>query len=197
MNPEIKHNARKQEMLLQLNALIDKEGFENLTVRKMCHALDISIGTFYHYFPEKGDIALILFSEIDNYFEIEVAENYVDYEPDNLITFSMAYGAFVISRGVENCRYINLAPLKNKGHSYLDEGRGIFRSLFGIFDRGCRKNQFVLTEDSLEMSRMFMVLLRGYSSDWAKRGGNYDLMEALRKFSLLFCKSITSGNTNE
>jgi hypothetical protein len=37
---------------------------------------------------------------------------------------------------------------------------------------------------------MLMVLLRGYSSDWAKRDGNYDLIESLEIFIRLFSKSL-------
>ncbi|BCJ94012.1 hypothetical protein acsn021_15810 [Anaerocolumna cellulosilytica] len=193
MNPEIKHRARKQELFQQINQLIEKEGFANLTIRKICKNLDISIGTFYHYFPDKSDIAWILFSDIDNYFETEVVKEFSDKEPDNLITFSMEYGAFIMKRGVENCRCINLAPLKSKGHSYLDEGRSIFLNLYGIFQRGTEKEQFALTGDSLETARMYMILLRGYCTDWAKREGNYDLVDALKRFSILFCKSLINN----
>lgn len=196
LNLDKKHMARKQELFKQINTLVETVGFDNLTIRKICKELDISTGTFYHYFPEKGDIAWILFSEIDNYFKTEVTQKYIDYEPDNLITFSMEYGVYVMKRGVENCRYINLAPLKNVGHSYLDEGRDIFQNLYGIFNRGVEKEQFLLTESSLEISRMFMILLRGYSTDWTKRGGNYDLVEALKKFSVLFCKGLGINGTS-
>lgn len=194
MNPEMKHMARKQELFQQINQLIEKEGFSNLTIRKICKNLDISIGTFYHYFPDKGDIAWILFSEIDNYFETEVNQKYGENEPENLVTFSMEYGVFIMKRGVENCRCINLAPLKSKGHSYLDEGRSIFQNLYTIIKRGAEKEQFILSGSSLDTARMFMVLLRGYSTDWAKREGNYDLVEALRSFSTLFGKSLINNS---
>ena len=42
-----------------------------------------------------------------------------------------------------------------------------------------------------ETSRMIMVLLRGYSSDWAKNEGSYDLVLAIEKFINIFIKSLT------
>jgi AcrR family transcriptional regulator len=190
MNPENKFNARKKELYSQITKLISKEGFSNLTVRDICRELGISIGTFYHYFPEKGDIAWILFSDIDKYFSDEVATKFVDYEPDNLITYCMEYGNYVISGGLEICRYISIAPFHNKKHTYLDENRSLFQILLKILMRGVAKEQFHLNQSPLETAKMLMILLRGYSADWAKRDGDYNIVDKIEDFIKLFIKSL-------
>ena len=190
MNPETKFNKRKKELFSQITKLIDREGFSNLTVRQICSELNISIGAFYHYFPEKGDIAWILFSDIDNYFSEEVVRKFTDYEPDNLVMFGIEYGNYIIMGGLETCRHISVAPFYNKKKPYLDDGRGIFQVLLKILEHGVEKKQFHLNNSPLETARMIMILLRGYSSDWAKREGSYNVTEKIEEFIKLFVKSL-------
>lgn len=190
MNPEKKYIARKQELFSQITDLIKKEGYANLTVRGICNDLGISTGTFYHYFPEKNDLAWILFSDIDDYFNTVVVQKFDENEPENLITYCMEYGRYVIESGVETCRCISVAPLKHINNNYLDESRCLFQILQKILVQGVEKKQFNATLNPIETTRMLMVLLRGYSSDWAKRNGNYDLIESLEAFIRLFSKSL-------
>lgn len=190
MKPEKKFVARRQELFSQITELIEKKGYANLTVRGICHDIGISTGSFYHYFPEKNDLARILFSNIDNHFSNKVVIEFKDNEPENLITYCTAYARYVMNWGVETCRCISVAPLNNINHNYLDENRSLFQILYNILIRGVDKKQFNLTIGPLETSRMLMVLIRGYSFDWAKRNGNYDLVEKIETFIRLFSKGI-------
>ena len=185
-----KYNSRKQELFAEITELIKEFGYANLTVRGICNNLGISTGTFYHYFPEKGDLALVLFSAIDNYFNTTVTLKFSSNEIENLITFCIEYAYFVVRNGVETCRCISIAPFNSKDSNYLDENRNLFQILQNILIQGVEKKQFSNTLNPQETTRMLMVLLRGYSSDWAKRNGSYDLVESLEKFIRLFIKSL-------
>jgi AcrR family transcriptional regulator len=190
MNPEIKYTLKKQDLFSRITELIKKEGYANLTVRSICHELDISTGTFYHYFPEKNDLARILFSDIDDYFEHVVAAKFGENEPENLITYCVEYGLYVMKSGVETCRCISVAPLKHFDQDYLEESRALFQVLLKILNNGVEKKQFQQTVNPLDTARMLMILLRGYSSDWAKHNGSYDLAVVLESFIRLFNKCL-------
>lgn len=191
MNPTKKFIARKQELFSKITELINAEGYENITIRGICKNLDISTGTFYHYFSEKGDLAWALFSDIDDFFSNEVLSQFKEDEVENLKLFCTCYGKYNIRNGVETSRCINMAPLKNNSVNYLDENRKIFKVLKDLLIRGVEKKQFNSSIDPEETARMLMVLLRGYSSDWAKHDGNYDLVSSIEKFIVLFSKSLT------
>ncbi len=190
MNPHLKHNLRKQELFSQITDIIKKDGYANLTVRGICNDLGISTGTFYHYFPEKNDLAWILFSDIDDYFETVVTSNFGDNELQNLSTFCIEYGNYVVNSGVETCRCISVAPFKHMSHNYLDEERNLFQILLNLLSRGIENKQFHESLNPLETARMMMVILRGYSSDWAKRNGDFDLIVSIEKFIVLFTKCL-------
>ena len=44
--------------------LIKKEGADAITVRNVCSACDLSIGTFYHYFRDKDDLLMFFLNEL-------------------------------------------------------------------------------------------------------------------------------------
>lgn len=187
-----KYKERRDVLFAQITDLITEVGYENLTVRGICNHLSISTGTFYHYFPEKGDLAFALFADIDEYFGTTVSEQFTDNEINNLIFYCVSYGVYATKNGVETCRCINMAPLKNSEANYLGEERAIYTVLESILIRGLHKNQFTLPSPTSEMARMILILIRGYTNDWAKRDGNYDLTKALDSFIQLFVKSITT-----
>ena len=51
-----KQIEKRKQIIEATKSIMDEIGFENVTVRGICKAANISIGTFYHYFNDKGDI---------------------------------------------------------------------------------------------------------------------------------------------
>lgn len=51
-----KGDAGKQNILLAASGLIAEKGVEAATVRAVCEAANISVGTFYYYFQSKDDL---------------------------------------------------------------------------------------------------------------------------------------------
>lgn len=190
MKQQTKFQIRKGELFCQIAQLIDEEGFESLTIRHICHKLGISTGTFYHYFPQKGDLAWALLTDIDDYFINHVSEHFTENESDNLSIFAKEYGQYVTAHGVEVCRYINLAPLNNSSLNYLDEWRGITQVLLGIFERGIEKQQIVSYVSPQELTRTTITALRGFSSDWVKQNGEYDINIAIQQFLHIYLKGL-------
>ena len=191
MKPTTKFENRKNELLEGIRELIDEQGYENLTVRSICSELNISTGTFYHYFPEKSDIASLMYSAMDNYLAENVAPNFGDDEVENLINFLTGYGIMGQKNGVESARCISIAPLKNSSFPYLAQQRPIYVMLSGIIERGVAKGQFKIDMPTEKLVDMLLVIMRGYSSDWSRNNGSYDMPEALNSFVKLFVKSIT------
>lgn len=191
MKPTAKFENRKNELLEGIRELIDKHGYENLTVRSICSELNISTGTFYHYFPEKSDIASLMYSAMDNYLSENVAPFFGDDEVENLINFVTGYGIMGQKNGIESARCISIAPLQNSNFPYLEHQRPIYVILSGIIERGVEKGQFKIDIPTEKFVDMMLVIMRGYSSDWSRQNGGYDLPEAINSFIKIFVKSIT------
>lgn len=57
------HGDTKDKIIAATVELIKKYGADNITVRNVCEAADISIGTFYHHFQNKDDLLIYFVRE--------------------------------------------------------------------------------------------------------------------------------------
>ena len=53
----------RQKIIDTTIKLIKTKGADHITVRNVCQAADLSIGTFYHYFRDKDDLMMYFISE--------------------------------------------------------------------------------------------------------------------------------------
>jgi AcrR family transcriptional regulator len=53
---EIEKEALKNKILAAASEILVKEGYENLSIRKIARLIDYSPGTIYHYFKDKSEI---------------------------------------------------------------------------------------------------------------------------------------------
>ncbi|OUQ42689.1 hypothetical protein B5E65_06990 [Gemmiger sp. An120] len=177
-----KYQARRTALLEEIYELVDREGYEALRVRYLCGRLGISTGTFYHYFPEKYELHQLLYRRIDEHFQRRVQPRFTEDEAANLSLFAECYADYCVQTGVAATRCFMALPLQQPAGDLLSEKRPISQVLEGIFERGKAKNQFLCPYSARECARYTMVVLRGFCSDWAKRDGSYDLVEAVRRF---------------
>ena len=69
-----KLQAQQMRRKIQKTALelFDKNGFENVSVEDLAHAVGCSVGNIYHYFKSKDELALQLTDNVDRqYLELE------------------------------------------------------------------------------------------------------------------------------
>ena len=57
------HTESRQKIIDAAVELISHYGADALTVRRVCAAADLSIGTFYHYFEDKDDLMMFFLRE--------------------------------------------------------------------------------------------------------------------------------------
>lgn len=57
------HIDSRQKIIDTAIELIKTKGADHITVRNVCQAADLSIGTFYHYFRDKDDLMMYFISE--------------------------------------------------------------------------------------------------------------------------------------
>ncbi len=67
-----KRIKRRSEIIEKTLQLIQTTPFQELSVRDICEAAGISIGTFYHYFKQKDDLLIGLLCLVDIYMEEKV-----------------------------------------------------------------------------------------------------------------------------
>ncbi|BBF41641.1 transcriptional regulator, TetR family [Lachnospiraceae bacterium KM106-2] len=190
MNHSPKYIHRKEELYKQMKAIIMRDGYEHITVRGICKEINISTGTFYHYFPNKGDLASVLFQSMDSYLTEHANTYFTEDAHRNLLLFCTWYASYTVHQGIEACRLISSEPLCSDEFNHLDEERPIFQLLHQCITDGQNRNQLISTISPDSLTRMILISIRGYSSDWAKHHGNYDLEKELLNFMTLLSRSF-------
>lgn len=52
--------------------ILENEGIEKISVRKVCNTVGISTGTFYSYYPTKDRLIVRLMDGMKNYYEKDI-----------------------------------------------------------------------------------------------------------------------------
>lgn len=187
-----KQIEKRKQIIEATKSIMDEIGFENVTVRGICKAANISIGTFYHYFNDKGDIIIQLYTSVDEYLsEIEIEKLSDEDELKNIITFSEEYGRFVADSGLSVAKQIFGAAINTESNQiYRSIERDINRIIFNIIKRAKEKEQINTDFSIEEISNMILINIRGIVFDWCKFRGQYDLVEQIRNSIGIFVRGI-------
>jgi AcrR family transcriptional regulator len=189
-----KQLAKRQMIVEKATKLMDEVGFENLTVRMICDAAEISAGTFYHYFKNKSDLVIELFGLVDNYLEDNVLQR-LDHENEliNIIRFCRGFAEYVTLCGVATAKLINsMFPMyTHQGPQDEEHKRILYTGLYKVILRGQEKGQITTTYKAERLVDMIVVIIRGYCFDWARREGVYDLGEYTEELIALFVKALS------
>ena len=187
-----KQIEKRKQIFEATKSIMDEIGFENVTVRGICKAANISIGTFYHYFNDKGDIIIQLYTSVDEYLsEIEIEKLSDEDELKNIITFSEEYGRFVADSGLSVAKQIFGAAINTESDQiYRSIERDINRIIFNIIKRAKEKDQINTDFSTEEISNMILINIRGIVFDWCKFQGQYDLVAQIRNSISIFVRGI-------
>ncbi|MEL7571009.1 MAG: TetR/AcrR family transcriptional regulator, partial [Eubacteriaceae bacterium] len=58
----------KNKILKTAIDMMQKKGFDNITIKGISKNAGVSVGSFYYYFNSKDDILLDIFHKADDYF---------------------------------------------------------------------------------------------------------------------------------
>lgn len=178
---EIKQAEKRKELAKLSIPIIEKYGFNNVTVATLCSELGISIGTFYHYFQDKNSIIMEFFDLIDNYYKETIIPTLTKQSNtiDKIKILCLAYGEYCNICGIEICRQISVVPLISYKEDFMSQKRYLFRLLNEIIITGQEQGELTIDYASNEITNMFLIMIRGYCFDWCKQNASYDIVKAI------------------
>ncbi|MBU5310683.1 TetR/AcrR family transcriptional regulator [Tissierella carlieri] len=161
-------------------SLVEKKGFENITVEEICTKAGVSVGSFYNYFKSKQDILNEIFRIADDYFLNTVSNVSTGQDAyENIVNFFAHYAKY--------CEAIKIDQLKQiystSNILFIEEGRHMQSVLKDIIDAGKESGQINTDMQSEEIVRYLFIALRGVIFDWCLHGGSYDLVEFVTNYT--------------
>lgn len=187
-----KQLQKRSEIINAATELMKEIDFEEITIRAICKVANISIGTFYHYFNDKGDIIIQLYTSVDEYLEkIEEEKFNNEDELENIRLFAEYYGRFVSGAGINTAKNIFTASINTESeYIYRSRERVINRIILNIVKRAKDKKMITIELSEEEIANIILINIRGVVFDWCKFHGQYDLVFQIKRNIEIFIKGI-------
>jgi AcrR family transcriptional regulator len=191
-NETYHHENLKDELIKEGLKLLDEEGYENFSLRKVAKACDVSHTAPYRHFSSKDDLILAIALEAHHKFNQCLEEAVNKYPNDNksqLKEMGYAYVEFF----VENPEYLRLLFLsdlainfKNKHMETFKNGEQPFQTFYKAIERFQAESQNSDAGKSADPNALALsswALVHGMAILIAKKDFSYggDYLELVRK----------------
>jgi TetR/AcrR family transcriptional regulator, fatty acid metabolism regulator protein len=167
--------------------LMDREGFDNITIADISKKAGVSVGAFYHYFTSKNDILAEIFHKADEYFSTSVLPGLkTGSVPEKIVDYFDYYAKFNVSSGVELTQQLFNPKIK----FFIRKDRPMITILEDLIQEGQEKKEIRTDEDPEELSRYLFVMARGIVFEWSVYEGSYDLEALMHKYMLSLVSTL-------
>ena len=182
-----KKAQRTREHVLDISLeLMKKNCYQNTTVRDICSTADISVGTFYSYFPSKTDLFLNIYKKGDDYFSDTVAVKVSGSNAkERIVDFFRYYARLNVETGMDL-----LKVLFNPENLWFARKRPMQRVLSDIITAGMGKHELVTDLSADSMVDYLFTVARGCCYNWCVLEGSYDLEDQIVKYTDLALKAF-------
>jgi AcrR family transcriptional regulator len=156
--------------------IMQKYGFEEATIERICKKAKVSIGSFYVYYKSKNDILVEIYASADQYFKdvVEPLLEPVDYW-DKIIIFFRHYALYNIETGLDFVK--RLYGSENK--LFVAQNRYMLRLLHMVLASAEQAGMIKSDMPANEIEQFFFIVARGIVNDWCLKDGEYDLEEKM------------------
>ncbi|MBD8036150.1 TetR/AcrR family transcriptional regulator [Solibacillus sp. A46] len=153
----------KEEMSKVAVSLFKQDGFENISVAKICEALNVTRGSFYHHFESKNELLLFWFTK--NAQQFVHFDRTISSPKATLKKFILDYASLITLIGKDLMYFIFMAELELKGeHFYIYYGeRQEFKELV---DLAKEKGEITSLIETKQLMDMFSAAFLGTVVLW-------------------------------
>ena len=177
-----RHKELNDEQVLQdiYNAaveLIDSEGLDKISVRKICRMANISTGTFYHYYPTKGDLINRLIDHMENYYRDDVVPYLSGTGLDKMHVVMLAYVKRASRRGSSYSKWNVDFLINNRMTPEFFDDLYMFRLYRKVAQEAIDNGEITDRYNTFELCRMMQSVCFGCLMLYVVLDGKLDIIE--------------------
>lgn len=172
----IKARRTRDHILAQGMELMKERGFDRTTIRDICEAAEVSVGTFYAYFRDKGDLFQYNFQEKGPAFANFLTGNLAGRNArERIMDFVRYYAWLNIGTDRAELERMFLQPSYNSFPGNLEA----YDVVYTVVLDGQRSGEITQRLDANQIVDMLRVFLRGCVYEWIMGGRIFDLEKKL------------------
>jgi len=166
----------KKRIFEVASKLIEKRGFESVTVDEICKIAGIAKGGFYHHFNYKGQLIEEIYRKIDSDFIEAVEKLPAEISLRERIIFSNSFiGQVANEKGHEFLREIYKGQLDWGTTFFLSQDRPIYQDLLLNVKKNLEGRDITRFPSAYSITKMLILSARGVIYDWILARGSYDI----------------------
>ena len=170
-----KFEITKDKIIKAAQQLSMQNGFRSLTVKEVCEAAGVSVGSFYNCFANFNEMLLEADNNPDRKFTVQSVEDLEGKTAkEKLYSFAEHYARLNTDTGVEDLSLLMTPNVKNTQYS---RHKPMFDIVTELFREGQENGEMTSDYSAEEMCDMMFLTMRGVAYDWCMKGGNYDLVK--------------------
>lgn len=171
-----KAQRTREHILAQGMALMKERGFQGTTIRDICEAAEVSVGTFYAYFHDKGELFRYNFQEKGPAFADFLALNITgETAYERIMSFVRYYAWLNIGTPRDELERIFLKP----DEQWFPGNNPAYNVLYSVILQGQEQGQITKDINAEQIVDMLRVFLRGGIYEWVMGGCVFDLEQRL------------------
>lgn len=158
--------------------LMERKGFDNITIEEIAKKAGVSIGSFYHYFNSKNDILVEIYKIGDEFFQ-NVRDGFKGQTPlEKVVEFFNYYATLNVSTGIDTAKQLYTANNK----MFIKKGRYMQALLTEIISEGQKSGEIITTKPASDITEFLFIAARGLVYDWCLHEGSYDLENSMTQY---------------
>ncbi len=182
--------------------LVEQHGYDNITIEQIARKANVSVGTYYHYFPSKFDLLVEFYRQGDLFFKAQISELLCRYSncAERITAYFALYAQLAMDNGIEMVRKLYVPT----NTMFLTQGRIMQDLLTEILQQGQENGELTDQVAAEALTEKLFVVARGVIFDWCLRNGKNDLVgdmkefiDSLAKTYLLACKVTLNPKNSE
>ena len=190
MKQNEKFEARRQDLLQSVISLSKDYDLINLSIRQLCESLNISIGSFYHYFKDKNDMLMQVLYTIEDFVKNECEGRFEDGWRHNLGIISKAFIEYNRRSGPQMV-FLAQSPETADTDYAKSKDKYTLVTVRAQFEKAIAEGEISDKYNPDELTQLFFAVIRGIIYNWAKNGGNEDIYIMGRIAFDVFISGIT------
>lgn len=183
----------KEKIIQTAIALFRQEGYEKVSIDRICGKCGVTKGSFYHHFNSKGDVLAEYFQTLTD----RDSEYFSDYMDDRscleqlwcLIEHPIDYAMIM---GHNTLKYLWMHDIQHGGdilspfhNTFGKSKRNI--AMIQLIEQGQKNGEINSTKPAQELLFAYLSAFLGISVNWSADTSNYDVKSVLRRlFETIF-----------
>jgi len=178
----------EQKILHAALTLMRERDYDQVSVRDVCKAADITTGAFYHHFSSKEDMLRRGFAPLDYHLEQLMEGHQADPPLARLELLVDGYAAFVEQELGKLAGQYYVYRLSTRAPDALEGSRYTYRAMQKCLEDSEKLGLLAPGHTPEEVTRFCIRHFRGIIIDWILHEYNYSLAERFRTDYALICR---------